>query len=103
MDFVVVYTSEAHPRDGWYYDGSRYDIRQHRDLGERIDSARNLFSLGLPCTLLVDTMNNAVSRTFDALPERVCIIRDGRVVFIGGFGPEDYELSEVDLWLGKHI
>lgn len=44
--------------------------------------------------IFVDTMANSASKAFGALPERLCILLEGRVVFLGGKGPEKYSVKE---------
>lgn len=56
---------------------------------------QELVSLGeanLP--IFADGMANRASLAFGALPERVVLLLDGSVVFIGGKGPEDYTVAE---------
>ena len=103
VDFVVVYTMEAHPTDGWHYPAGRFHIKQSRCLEERIAAAKNLLEMGLSCPLLVDSMDNEVTRAFDAFPERLYAILDGRVAFVGGPGPYFYDVKELDKWLAKRL
>lgn len=42
--------------------------------------------------LYVDEMSNAASHGFGALPERLAIVMDNTVRFIGGPGPGDYSI-----------
>ena len=43
--------------------------------------------------LVVDTLSNAASLAYGALPERIVIIKGGIVRFIGGKGPEQYSID----------
>ena len=98
----MVYLEEAHPTDGWLYESVTHFIRQHTTERERCDAASilggELQKLHAPqdgtLPLVVDTMTNAASLAFGALPERLVILRKGRVMFIGGKGPEEYSIGE---------
>lgn len=98
----MVYLEEAHPVDGWLYESVTHLIRQHTTEHERRNAASilggELQKLDAPqdgtLPLVVDTMTNAASLAFGALPERLVILRNGRVRFIGGKGPEEYSIAE---------
>ena len=49
--------------------------------------------------LVVDTMANAASIAYGALPERLAILQGGVVRFIGGKGPEEYSIDEARIAL----
>ncbi|XP_076359181.1 type I iodothyronine deiodinase-like [Tachypleus tridentatus] len=101
-DFVTVYIAEAHPTDSGDIDGN-FDISTHKSIKERIKAA--LFLLEneeLPCPLLVDSMINEAKKSYAALPERLYIIKKGRIVYEGGVGPMDYKVKEVEEWLQKY-
>ena len=107
VDFAIVYIAEAHPTDGWMYPAvEQFAYRkQHTQLQDRLVAARALrtklkdmelaaFSAtagGVP--IFADAMNDAASLAFGALPERLAIVLDGQVRFIGGKGPEDYSMD----------
>ena len=48
---------------------------------------------GLP-PIAVDTLSNAASIAYGALPERLVLLQGGIVRFIGGKGPEEYSIDE---------
>ena len=76
--------------------------RPHRSLEERIEAAEYMAALEEPPgPLLVDTMSDEAQTKFSALPERLYIIREGRVVYQGGIGPFDYKVEEVEAFLPK--
>lgn len=98
VDFVVVYLEEAHPTNGWLYPSVEHYIAQHTEMPDRVAAAtileRRLEELAEerssePIRVFVDRMDNAASHAFGALPERIAIVADGRVQFIGGRGPEE--------------
>lgn len=84
-------------------------FRQHTRLEERLAAARVLggklaelaeLDGGPPLRLFADTMSDAASLDFGALPERLVILsRDSgtdevAVSFIGGKGPESYSVTD---------
>ncbi len=66
-DFVVVYMEEAHASDEWNLKNNPFSIRVHRNLEERLDAARILHQMALPCPLLVDGMDNNMIRRHPCL------------------------------------
>lgn len=117
MDFVVVYLEEAHPTDGWMYGAVRHKISQHTSMEERraaacimqnelntIFKARGVGNFGephAPPPLVIDQMENVCSHSFGALPERLAILDKGRLIFLGGKGPEDYSVDACRRALGR--
>ena len=97
-DFAVLYLEEAHPTDGWMYPAVQYLTKQATVLGERMAMARVLCAemkrLGCPAPVFADSMSNAASRVFGALPERLAILLNGEVKFVGGKGPEGYSIID---------
>jgi hypothetical protein len=98
-DFAIVYLEEAHPTDGWMYGLVRHFVEQPITFAQRCVMAevlsRELRSLQSPPQLLVyvDRMDNAASFAFGALPERLAILKCGKVQFMGGAGPSGYSIS----------
>jgi hypothetical protein len=91
-----VYIAEAHAVNEWQTDSNEeagIRVAQHTTLDERIREARTgAERLGLSMPLLVDTMDNAVSETFAAWPERIYMLGgDGRIAFRGGPGPWEFD------------
>jgi len=86
-------------------------IPQHRTLKERCAAARilatELMARGAPdeeeLPLVVDTLANAASVAYGALPERLVILQDGVVRFVGGKGPEQYSVSEARAALTRQL
>ena len=89
-DCALVYVEEAHPLDGWRHDGVRHAIAQHTSLVQRRAAAATL-KTELLCvgaavqrlTLAVDLMGNATALAFGALPVRLALMLDGRLVWLG--------------------
>jgi len=80
--------------------------RQPKTLEQRLNIARDFVSnkkLENQVTLVVDLMDNNAQLTYKALPERLYIVLDGVVVYVGGKGPFDYLIDEVEYWLENHF
>ncbi|XP_042219572.1 type I iodothyronine deiodinase-like [Homarus americanus] len=101
-DFVVVYTAEAHPTDGWVFEGN-VEVANHRSLEERYAAAEKLLEFSpQECEVLVDRLDDAASKQYAALPERLYIVQDGVVFYKGGRGPFEYKMNEVEDFLKKY-
>ena len=92
------YLEEAHPTDGWLYESVTHLVKQATTDDERRAAAallaEELRKLGeVDATVVVDSLSNYASLAFGALPERLAIVRDGRLVFLGGKGPEEYSVG----------
>ncbi len=101
--FIIVYIQEAHPSDEWNYDSNQFDIRRHRCLDDRVAAAGNLYKMDIPCPFLVDNMDDEASWVFDAVPERLYVVLNGRVAFQGGKGPAFFDLGIIRKWLEAHF
>ena len=104
-DFLVVYLEEAHPAERCHFTNS-FEVRTHETLLERLDAARNLEAaagVSLPCPVFVDTMENAANVAYAAIPERLYIIKEGKVAFVGGDGPMNYSIPEMEKALRSMI
>ena len=93
---VFVYIAEAHAVDEWQMQANLDDgvlVRQHVTLDERFAAARQgVERLGLTMPVLVDDMDDAVSGTFAAWPERLYVAdRGGRLAYVGGPGPFEFD------------
>ena len=103
-----MYLEEAHPTDGWMYGAVEHAVAQHTGLDDRLAAARLLRAaldgvarvdgagLPPPIPLYADLPENGASIAFGALPERLAILLDGRVAFIGGPGPGDYSVPAAE-------
>lgn len=100
-DSVLVYIEEAHPSDGWVSTDAPYQIPKHRSLDDRLRAAK-LMNLETPAVVVVDTMENTSNAAYGAYFERLYILKDEKVVFQGGRGPEGYRISELKNWLEQY-
>ena len=107
-EFRIVYISEAHAVDDRRpTEFARLKgIFEHTDLGERCSTAEMMMqeeNITIPC--IIDEMDNHVSDAYDALPDRIFVIRtDGTIAFAADRGPEGFEpaLSKTWVWLVEY-
>jgi len=106
-DFVTIYISEAHPYEsGDLPESYEFKIATHEQFEERIEAAQSLNRKFKPlnitsCPLLVDFMDDKANKAYGALPERLYILLNGKIAYMGGQGPMDYKINEVEDWLKK--
>jgi Iodothyronine deiodinase len=101
---LTVYILEAHPSDGWTLDcneGEGVCYRQPRTLTQRLRVARQFAEqYEVPAgELVVDGMDNALDLLFEARPERLYVLRGGRVAFRSGVGPYQYSVPALSAFL----
>ena len=97
-DFLSVYINEMHASDSWKYEGN-INIPTHRSLDDRIRAANILLNRGLKTELVCDAMSDECSKGYAAMPERLYVVLNNKVVFIGGRGPHDYSVDSVRQFL----
>ncbi len=101
MQFFLVYIREAHALDGFLPRDAGADpiVEDPVTIWERREVARSCLSaLDLePIPALVDTLDDAANRAYDAWPDRLYLIgRDGRVAYQGGPGPDEFDPDELE-------
>uniref|UniRef100_G1LSZ6 Iodothyronine deiodinase n=1 Tax=Ailuropoda melanoleuca TaxID=9646 RepID=G1LSZ6_AILME len=99
-DFLIIYIEEAHASDGWAFKNN-VNIRTHRNLQDRLQAARLLLDRTPRCPVVVDTMENESNWRYAALPERLYVLREGRILYKGKSGPWNYHPEEVRAVLEK--
>jgi len=80
-DFLAIYISEAHAQDQWPL-GRHVQVNQHKNLKERIDTAKyfvSRFNYQLP--VVVDNMENSFMNIYFAHPERFFVVCNGLLTF----------------------
>ncbi|KAL9989026.1 hypothetical protein ACROYT_G003534 [Oculina patagonica] len=97
-DFLIVYTEEGHPTEGWRIKNN-YVINDHKNLEDRLQAAQMLASLDPLAPIVVDTLKNEALLSYAAFPDRLYIVHDGRVAYEGDIGPWGYDLEELRHWL----
>ena len=101
VQFFVVYIREAHALDSFLPKGGGDDpiLEDPTTLAERRTVARRcLTALELePLPALVDTLDDAVNRAYDAWPDRLFLVgRDGLIAYRGGPGPNGFDPDELE-------
>lgn len=89
------------------YGSVRHQIHEHTEMVDRVSAARILeeelnelhqtneqLRQVVPSDIVIDGMDNLISISFGALPERLAVIVDGKLAFLGGKGPEEYSVLE---------
>ena len=74
-----------------------------KTLEDRVDNANVLFEkINFPINFYIDTMTNQACNAFGALPERLAVILDGKIEFLGGTGPTGYSIPELENHLMRY-
>jgi hypothetical protein len=70
--------------------------RQHRSLDERVEVGQAcMLKMALEMPALVDEMDDAVAKSYAAVPERLYLVgTDGHVAYKGGVGPMFFRPKE---------
>jgi len=106
VDFVTIYIEEAHPAERGHFSGN-IPISTHPHMEARVEAAKNLKEdAGAKlegCSILVDPMDNRANMAYAAFPERLYVVLDGKIVFVGGTGPANYDVRAVDEFLSKSL
>lgn len=102
-DFAAVYVQEAHATDGWKF-SNNVCYRYPRNIFQRWKIAQDFIDQrSFTAPLYIDLMDNNTASAYDALPERLYIIENGRIVYQGGPGPFEYYLQDIEEWLEKRF
>uniref|UniRef100_A0A8B9TPB2 Iodothyronine deiodinase n=1 Tax=Anas platyrhynchos TaxID=8839 RepID=A0A8B9TPB2_ANAPL len=99
-DFLIIYIEEAHAADGWAFKNNII-INNHRSLEDRKIAAQLLQKNNPLCPVVLDTMENLSSSKYAALPERLYLLQEGKVIYKGGVGPWNYHPQEIRAILEK--
>ena len=100
VDFILIYVEEAHATDLWKIDGNRYQVQTHRTIEDRKNAAK-LLKDAWKHTILVDNLNNEAAKMFGALPQRLCLIENGVVEYLGPRIPMNFDINDIDRLLEK--
>ena len=108
-EFRLIYIREAHALDSNRPNqiSRKYGIKEHKDYGERCETAERLISDGvLSMPMLIDDMKNSTDKAYSAKPDRVFLVRsDGRLAVAADRGPRGFSpaLKECELWLEQLV
>uniref|UniRef100_H2XKZ2 Iodothyronine deiodinase n=2 Tax=Ciona intestinalis TaxID=7719 RepID=H2XKZ2_CIOIN len=104
-DFITIYIEEIHAADGWSFESSRFNFKTHKTLQDRFYAA-SIFKSEFDCNecaLFVDSISNEANFAYGGLPERLAIIKNGRIHYIGGIGPMMYDITEMKKSLNEAL
>jgi len=103
VQFILVYTREAHATDGWYM--GDHNIRNHQSIEERREVAgMGEVALQYGIKTYVDEMDDAVAEAYASLPERLYLVGiDGQVVYAGGRGPFGFKPAKLKEAIDRYI
>ena len=104
VDFCIIYIQEAHPTDEWSFDGleDHPDVKQPKTMEDRLDCAQILTKMiNYDVDIYVDGLDNKANKAFGAMPERLAVVKDNKVEYIGGTGPFNYSIPELETFLKK--
>ncbi len=104
--FRIIYIAEAHATDGRQVP---VNVRQgvlvatHTTLAERESAARKCAEeMGLKAPILMDGMDDKVSRAYGAWPDRLYVVdAEGRIAYAGGKGPQGFKPPEAQAALDR--
>ena len=102
-NFYWVYIREAHRLGSSR--PSPLEIEQPKTFESRQEVAITCsVNLKLTIPMLVDDIDDTVSRAFDAMPDRMYIIgKDGHIAYKGGRGPREFNVTEMQAALEKML
>ena len=109
IDFIIIYIKEAHPSDGWKFDGPEYSfIANHRQLNDRIEAVKTMIELAKinkdsQISVYSDTMDDHTNHLFRGAPERLYVLHDQKVFYQGENGPFGYSIPSLDFFLKNNI
>ncbi len=115
IEFLTVYTAEAHAEDGWklakqyvndaeYTDESDFCFPYAKNIHERTEMAKWLINkkhFAMPVVL--DTIEDQLLRAYNSWPIRLYIVHEGTIAFCGDQGPFGYNPASLDPVLQKLI
>ncbi|MBL1353558.1 MAG: redoxin domain-containing protein [Zetaproteobacteria bacterium] len=111
VDFLTVYTAEAHTEDGWklvdqyicdveYTNEDDFCFSYAKNIHDRKKMAAWLIDKKhFEMPLVLDSMENDLLNAYNSWPIRLYIIHEAKVVYCGDQGPFGYEPAKVDMVL----
>ncbi len=102
MDFLLIYTREAHPADGWQVQNNldqNIIFNEPTSDGERTEIAAICqLEMDINMPMLIDGVDNEVEEKYISLPMRLFLIdKDGNLAYVGDRGPRGFD---TDSWVG---
>ena len=102
--YFLVYITEAHPSDGWAPEKAPETflnaVSHARTTDDRLAAARAFAQrIDLEAPLLVDAIDDELENRYEARPDRLYVIKGGKVLWRGGVGPFNYDASGLATFL----
>ena len=101
FQFLIVYTREAHPEDGWQVEINHdqdvvYD--QPTTMNERAHIAHTCLTRhGIPMPVLLDDMDDSINKAYSGWPERLYLIDEDGVVRHRSV-PGPFKMKAIETW-----
>lgn len=67
-----------------------------------MNSRKTLLKYKPNCPVVADDISNHLNYKYGAMSERLFVILNGKIVYLGGKGPVGYHVGEVEDWLTKY-
>ena len=100
-----MYITEAHPTDGWSIKSTTQPlVNQQKTFEERFDTAKNfqkMIETTMKIKILVDGIDNTANITFGAEPERLAVLFQGKLQWLGGPGPFKHSVDDLEEYLSS--
>ena len=74
---------------------TNYLFVNFRSIEDRLTASRKLSDLEtLPGPFVCDSISNGACRAFGSFPDRLAIVHQGKVAYLGGVGPHGYKVYD---------
>jgi len=105
VQVITIYIREIHAQDGWAIPHNTVCYLQPTNLEGRACIANDFITQqkASELDLWLDQIDNSAAILYLAEPERLFVIKDNRIVFVGGMGPFDYDPWKVEDWLKAEL
>lgn len=105
VQVLSIYVRETHAKDGWEIPhNTTVCYMQPKTLEARAAIARDyIANQKLSLELWLDQMDNSAALLFNAEPERLYICEGGKIAFVGGVGPFNYDPWQAESWLKTRL
>ena len=103
IHFFAIYIDEAHAIDEWKM-FTDVCYRNPKNIQGRIGLAQQYkteFNFKHP--IYIDSMENIAKDLYSAWPERLYVVQDDRILFVGEEGPYGYKPEDVDSFLKQYF
>ena len=103
IPILAINNNMQHPCDEWNMYANIVQIHQHKDMEERRDAAILYKEMSdTHVEIVLDNIDNEACNGFTAMPDRLYVIQNSKIVYKGGMGPEDYKPDEIMEFLEFH-